>query len=567
MSGTRVFSVASRDTIKSEVIRLSALSTAIIVTLLLAIYRSVAALALGLLPVLSGILAGVAAVSLGFGTVHGLTLGFGTTLIGEAVDYAMYMFVQSRAGVAKGGTAAGWIAAFWPTIRLGVLTSVCGFAALLFSGFPGLAQLGLYSIAGLITAAMVTRWVLPRLLPAGLRIRDVSRIGAAVGRLTARASRLRWPLVALVTTACVVLLVQRGNVWHADLAALSPIPMQAQMLDASLRADLGAPDARYLVVVPATDAQGALAAAEHVSAQLDALMAAGVIAGYESPSRYLPSIATQRARQASLPPTGELRARLARALEGLPLRGERLEPFLADAAAARSAAPLERRDLEGTSLAAALDALLVESRGRWSALLPLRAPADGAFTIDAKAVGEALRRSNEAGALLVDLKTESDQLYRGYLREAIALSLAGAAAVVVLLAVSLRSARRAGRVCAPLFAAVAVVAAGHVASGHQLTILHLIGMLLIVAVGSNYSLFFDRAGPGGGAADASRPRTLASLLFANLTTVAGFGLLAFSDVPVLSAIGTSVGPGAILALIFAAVLARPVSRAASRDAR
>ena len=29
-------------------------------------------------------------------------------------------------------------------------------------------------------------------------------------------------------------------------------------------------------------------------------------------------------------------------------------------------------------------------------------------------------------------------------------------------------------------------------AGVQLTILHLVGMLLIVAVGSNYALFFDR---------------------------------------------------------------------------
>ena len=75
--------MSARATIQSEVLRLSLLSTAIIVSLLLLIYRSFTALGLGLLPVASGALAAVAAVSLGFGEVHGLTLGFGTTLIGE----------------------------------------------------------------------------------------------------------------------------------------------------------------------------------------------------------------------------------------------------------------------------------------------------------------------------------------------------------------------------------------------------------------------------------------------------------------------------------------------------
>jgi predicted exporter len=36
----------------------------------------------------------------------------------------------------------------------------------------------------------------------------------------------------------------------------------------------------------------------------------------------------------------------------------------------------------------------------------------------------------------------------------------------------------------------------------------------------------------------------------------GFGLLSFSQVPVLVALGTTVAPGAFLALLFAAVLSR-----------
>jgi predicted exporter len=87
----------------------------------------------------------------------------------------------------------------------------------------------------------------------------------------------------------------------------------------------------------------------------------------------------------------------------------------------------------------------------------------------------------------------------------------------------------------------------------QLTILHLVGMLLIGAVGSNYALFFDRQARAHAAGEAL---TLASLVIANLSTVIGFGLLSFSQVPVLEALGTTVAPGAFLALLFAAVMAR-----------
>jgi predicted exporter len=88
--------------------------------------------------------------------------------------------------------------------------------------------------------------------------------------------------------------------------------------------------------------------------------------------------------------------------------------------------------------------------------------------------------------------------------------------------------------------------------GVQLTILHLVGMLLIVAVGSNYALFFDRQ---ANLHAAGETLTLASLVIANASTVLGFGLLSFSQVPVLVALGATVAPGTFLALLFAAILA------------
>ena len=152
------------------------------------------------------------------------------------------------------------------------------------------------------------------------------------------------------------------------------------------------------------------------------------------------------------------------------------------------------------------------------------------------------------------MKGESDHLYAGYLHEAIALSLGGLGAIVGLLLLVLRSPVRVWRIVAPLGAAVMTVTAGLVAAGQQLVILHLVGLLLVVAVGSNYALFFDHS---SGAGAAVSPRTLASMLFANLTTVAGFGVLAFSKVSILQAMGITVAPGVILALIYAAIFARP----------
>jgi predicted exporter len=229
---------------------------------------------------------------------------------------------------------------------------------------------------------------------------------------------------------------------------------------------------------------------------------------------------------------------------------------LSDVEAARQAPLIAAQDLQGTSLRAGFEALILHQRNRWNALLPLH-PAVPAQAIDTARVAAALHDAPLAAAQVLDLKQQSDALYSRYLSEAIHLSLAGVLAIGVLLLIALRSPRRVAAVLVPLLLAVLTVAAGLALCGIQLTILHLVGMLLIVAVGSNYALFFDRQANLHEAG--SESLTLASLVIANASTVIGFGLLSFSQVPVLVALGSTVAPGAFLALLFAAVLARPRS--------
>jgi predicted exporter len=549
MSGPPVFAVASRATIKGQVVMLSAISAVLIAALLLAVYRSLPALVLTLVPVVSGALAGVAAVALSFRAVHGITLGFGITLIGEAVDYSIYLLIQN---------AADFRRSVWPTLRLGVLTSICGFAALLPSAFPGLVQLAVYSITGLIAAALVTRFVLPEWLPRTLAIRDLVPFGERLGHALQRLRAARAALLLVLVLAGAALYLHRGTLWSRELAALSPLPEETRALDERLHADAGAPDMRYVVVASSEEREGALAAAQAIGLRLAPLVDAGVIGGFESPARYLPPLAVQRARQASLPPPAELAERLQQALSGLPVSATRLQPFLLDVEQARTAPVLSRRDLEGTSFARAAEALLVENAAGWSALLPVAAADSGELSDAAvAAVRAAVTGVPGVRAELLDVKGEADRLYSGYLKEAMQLCLVGIGAIVLLLLVALRSPARVVRVVAPLALAVLAVAGILVSLGRQLTILNVVGMLLIVAVGSNYALFFDRRStqPQRG----SVPLTLASLVIANLATVMAFGVLACSSVPLLADLGATVAPGTLLALLCAALLARPAA--------
>ena len=110
--------------------------------------------------------------------------------------------------------------------------------------------------------------------------------------------------------------------------------------------------------------------------------------------------------------------------------------------------------------------------------------------------------------------------------------------------------RRVANVAFPLAAAVLVTAAILVVSGQRFTIFHLIGLSLVVAIGSNYSLFFERTEDTSEAHDL----VIASLAVANLCTIIGFGVLSFSEIPVLHGIGLTVATGAALSLIFSAIL-------------
>ena len=506
--------------------------------MLLLLYRSPRVLVLGLLPVASGALAGVAAVGLGFGSVHGITLGFGVTLIGEGVDYGIYLFTQIERGEKPDST----LCRIWPTLRLGVLTSICGFSAMLFSGFTGLAQLGLFSIAGLIVAVGTTRWVLPHLLPQGFSVRASTRFSSALMSAVQQAPRARIVLFAALAIAVAFLVIKRDALWNDSLASMSPVKKESLALDEQLRRDMGAPDVRYMLVLNGSDQESVLQQGEAVAGAMHKLVAQGLLEGFDTP--LLPSRALQQARQAALPDAATARSNLNEALHDLPFRGSTFAPFAQEIAVAKQQPLLDRAAFQGSNLGLKLDTFLVQRDGGWLLMLPLRG------VKDVQAIEQGIRQLSDTAFVLLDMKTESEQMFRDYRHEAAKNAMLGALAIVALLFVSLRSVRRVVEVALPLVAAVVSVTAVLVFSGHTLSIFHLIGLLLVVAVGSNYALFFDQRCISA----QDRERTVTSLLFANASTVLGFGLLSLSQSPVLNAIGSTVAAGAVLSLVFSAIL-------------
>ena len=147
-----------------------------------------------LLPLTSAILAGIVAVNLAFGFIHGMTLAFGITLLGVVDDYPIHLFSH----LTKESRAPAVMKEIWPTMRLGVVATALGFSALLLSGFPGLSQLGLFAMVGLFTAACVTRWVLPHIVPIAFHTR---REGLHVARWIDALTKARLVVPLIVVLA------------------------------------------------------------------------------------------------------------------------------------------------------------------------------------------------------------------------------------------------------------------------------------------------------------------------------------------------------------------------------
>jgi predicted exporter len=539
VTGPGYFSARLAATTRAEAERLSLLGTLGFAVLLLFAYRSASVLALVALPLASGMLAGLAALAIGYGAVHGITLAFGFTLLGVAQEYPLRVFSHRRADARDG------IAAVWPLLRLTIVSTAIAYAAFYVSGVPGLQQLAVFTLFGLLVAGAATRHVLPHLLPNSFRDCADQPWTRYLARWLAALPRWRGLALALTVFAVAALALAPTPTWQNDLSALTPLPANELRREAELRAALAAPDVRYLLLLEAADADGVLALGERIAPAVERLLAAGAAADIELPSRYLPSIATQRARQARLPDRDRLARALETALAGLPFRAEQFTPFLDDVASARSLEPLTPARLAETPLGQRLQTMLVAVDGRCfglGALYDVRDPA--ALAAFAAAT---------PGVHLLDLKAASEALVAAY-RTRILWALAGALALLgVAVTLALHDVWRAVRVLGPMTLATLLAAAVLRLAGVSLSLFHLVALALAAGLGLHYALFFER--PVADAAEARR--TLHATVVCVLAAVLVFGLLATSALPVLRAIGLTVALGVAFHFLLSVGLVRP----------
>lgn len=527
LHGVGVYGVELQETIRAEAQSRSALAALGVALVLLIAYRRFKVLAVAALPLMLGCLGGLAAVALLFEKVHGITLAFGFTLFGVAVDYPIHLMSHLRRGRES-------MQAIWPTLWLGASSTIIGYLAIAAAGSRGLAQLGVFSAVGVTVTLCATRSLLPDLAgnsgPAtdedATSYRPVFRHGV-------------WITALLLGT--LLLVSSQGRIWSNDLSSLTPLPAERLAQDQELRQTLGAPDIRYLVATSAASREGVLVRSEQLADLLDAAQAEGVIEAFQIVSRVLPSRATQERRAQRLKTVEDLRARVSAAAAGTPFRRGAFEPFVA-AVSSMSAQTdlLDPAAFEGTVLEDFVEGNLYFDGARWVSLATLHG------LRDAKRLS-ALLASGSSEATLVDLRAASESLVAGYrLRVFSVLGLALLAIGILLswkVAVSARLVWVAGTLAASL---VSTVALNTLLLG-SLSLFSLIAIVLVAGLGLDYGLFVSRTEHGS----AGLRDTRHAVNVCAASTFVAFFVLALSSVPILRGIGVSVAAGVALSFVIA----------------
>ncbi len=528
LSGPGYFSVVVNAQTRAQADWIGRISTVGFIALLLLAYRSVRSLLLGALPVASAALAGMAALVLVYPQVHGITLAFGFTLLGVAQEYPIRLLSHRRSDEDALASARQ----LWPLLLTAIASACIAYLAFYASGVNGLKQLAVFTITGLLVAGFSTRYLLPHLLPT--RVRDVAGMPwlMKARQWVDRLPRPRWvPLLVAVATV-LMLAFAPGPFWQNNLAALTPLPNDLLLRDARLREALGAPDVRYLLLIQAPTEQGVLEASEHLEPAIDALVARHAVDAIELPSKYLPSVATQRVRQARLPDRTTLQASLSKALDGLPFRQDLFAPFVDDVETARSAPLLTPERYAQSPLGQRLAAMLMHRGDHWLGLGTVSGVHDVAAI-------EAMATAQGGGVRLLDMKGAAESLVAAY-RVRILQALGVATLLLVLtITLSLRSVRRAWHVLAPMTLATFLVLAVERMAGIEISLFHLIALILAGGLGLHYALFFERETGD----PAEQRRTLHATLVCVASALLVFGMLAWASIPVLRAIGLTVSLG------------------------
>ncbi len=527
--GAVFFAAAGSRTAIGEASTLATASLAGTILLIVIVFRRVRPLLLNLLVVGVGIGAALVGSLAIFGELHVAALLFGTSLIGISVDYGL--FYTSSVFDPAGGTPQERLHRVMPGIAFGLLATLIGYGALALAPFPGLRQIAVFSVIGLLAAvATVVLW-LPR-LDTGRQARHLAGLLAAAGWMFAFWDAPRWRRARSLLLLSALAIALAGVIrFHTDndvrrMQALSPELVRDQD---DVRRLTGTTAATQFLLVEGVDDETALRREEALAPILARLRAEGALVSAQMPAGFVPSAERQRENQTLV-------------------RTQLDDPFLArqraslgmeaDAADATGANPgfLTLKEALASEAVPMLGDLVLAPGLHVVALQGLTRP-DAVRTAFA----------GVAGVRLVDPTADFSVLLGKYQQRALLLT--ALSALLMFGGLAFRYGwKGAGWVMAPPVIAVLLAPVLLMLVGQSFTFFHAMALVLLLSIANDYAVFSAES-PA-----ARRSVTLLAVWMAAMTTLLSFGLLAVSGVPAVHNFGSTMLIGILLAF-FAAPLA------------
>jgi len=521
-TGVNRFAAASRSRIEREVKLLNLFSVMAVLAVALTFVRSVHR-GLHLLPVVVlSILGAWVGTTLIFERLHILVLVVGSLLTGVAIDYGFYLFMQPPAR--PGEDYLDKVRRLAKPLLASCLTTVAGFALLLFSDLPFIRQLGVYVGIGLLCALTAALVYFGTVRDPYLETRAF-RGGRALPAGTRRNLRRGLGLLWLLALPGLFQLTWRDDIRDLDI----PSP-ELHEDDGRIRARFGNESGRAVYLSygdTLAEARENLAGFETWLASTGGGMAQAAGLGALIPTE------AERGRTARfLSEAGEFPGMLRAALEQNGFDPEEFAPFFEDWPSSEIEVNRARLDEAISAVRARLTGpmglLLHEGRPfSWFVTLVSNAP-ESEPPAEVKTVGTGQLQS-------------LNRVFGRYRESALRLSVIGLGIVGlgVFLTYGLRDGVRIFAipcgVCLGVFGAFGWL-------GVPLNLFHLLGAFLGVCMTHNYAIFSATS------AYRHEPPPV-SVRVSALTTAASFGVLASSGIPVVSALGLTVATMVVMALV------------------
>ncbi|WP_299571550.1 MMPL family transporter [uncultured Shewanella sp.] len=297
-AGTLFHAQAATQTAKFEVSTIGSLSLLGVMLLVWLGFRSIMPLSLAMLTLSCGFLFATVATLAIFGELHLLTLVFGTSLIGVAIDYSFHFYCEKLR--LKISSATDVIQQILPAMTLALLTSAIAFIAIGFTPFPGMQQVAIFCAAGLIGAYLTLVFAYPLLANHNLPTSPYLLVWSEkyllwltkfTHNVTAQQSAnkpLKMALLALATVAFLTVGFSKLTS-NDDIRNLQQSPANIITEENKLRQVLsGGTDNQFILVSAATE-QSLLAELTLAAKVLSTAVNAKEISSFVSLSRYLPS--------------------------------------------------------------------------------------------------------------------------------------------------------------------------------------------------------------------------------------------------------------------------------------